>query len=50
MPKEVVYVQMITKVADFEDEGMWSGYIKKIFINIMVIEVNRSNMENSMYV
>lgn len=47
MPKEVVYVQMITKVADFEDEEMWSGYIKKIFI---IIEVNRSNMENSMYV
>ena len=46
MLKEVVYAQMATKVTYFEDGGMWSGYIEKIFIDIIVIEVNRGNMEN----
>ena len=40
---------MATPITNFEERGMWSGYIKKIFIDIMVIEVNRGNMENETF-
>ena len=49
MLKEVIYVHMATPITNFEERGMWSGYIKKIFIDIMVIEVNRGNMENETF-
>ena len=49
MLKEVVYVQMGIDVTNFEEKGMWSSDIEKIFIDIMVIEVNRGNMENGTF-
>ena len=49
MLKEVVYVHMTTEVMDFEEGGMWSSCIEKIFIDIIVTEVNRGNMENGTF-
>ena len=43
-------VQMTTEITDVEDAWMWRGNIKKIFIDIMLNEVNKGNMDSGMYI
>ena len=40
---------MATKITDVEDAGTWKGNIEKIFINIMVNEVNKGNMDSGTF-
>ena len=43
-------VQMTTEITDVEDTGTWRGNIQKIFIDIMLNEVNKGNMDSGMYI
>ena len=43
-------VQMTTEITDVEDAGTWRGNIQKIFIDIMLNEVNKGNMDSGMYI
>lgn len=40
---------MTIKMTDVEDGGMWRGNIKKIFIDIMVNEVNKGNIDSGIF-
>ena len=40
---------MTTEIANVEDVGTWRGNIEKIFIDIMVIEVNKGNMDSGTF-
>ena len=40
-------VHITTEIIDVEDAGTWRGNIEKIFINIMVNEVNKDNMDST---
>ena len=40
---------MTIEVTDVEDAGMWRGNIKKIFIGIMLNEVNKANMDGGSF-
>ena len=40
---------MTTKMTNVEDAGMWRGKIKKIFIDIMLNEVNKGNMDSGTF-
>ena len=40
---------MITEVIDVEDIGTWGGNIAKIFIDIMLNEVNKDNMDSGTF-
>ena len=42
-------VQKIYEVIDVEDAGTWGGNIVKIFIDIMVNEVNKGNMDSGTF-
>ena len=39
-------VQTTTEITYVEDVGTWRGNIKKIFIDIMVNEINKGNMDS----
>ena len=43
-------VQMTIEIIDVEDAGTWRGNIQKIFIDIMLNEVNKGNMDSGMYI
>ena len=40
---------MTTEIIDVEDAGTWRGNIEKIFIDIMVNEVNKGNMDSGTF-
>ena len=40
---------METKITDVNDVGTWRDNIAKIFIDIMVNEVNRGNMDSGTF-
>lgn len=40
---------MTIKMTDVEDGEMWRGNIKKIFIDIMVNEVNKGNIDSGIF-
>ncbi|RVW17267.1 hypothetical protein CK203_069192 [Vitis vinifera] len=40
---------MTTEITDVEDAGTWRGNIEKIFIDIMVNEVNKGNMDSGTF-
>ena len=40
---------MTTRITDVEDAGTWRGNIEKIFIDIMVNEVNKGNMDSGTF-
>ena len=40
---------MTTEITDVEDAGTWRGNIEKIFIDIMVNEVNKGNMDSDTF-
>ncbi|WKA07022.1 hypothetical protein VitviT2T_024891 [Vitis vinifera] len=40
---------MTIEIIDVEDAGIWRGNIEKIFIDIMVNEVNKSDMDSGTF-
>ncbi|RVW82916.1 L10-interacting MYB domain-containing protein [Vitis vinifera] len=40
---------MTTEITDVEDAGTWRGNIEKIFIDVMVNEVNKGNMDSGTF-
>ena len=40
---------MTIEIIDVEDAGTWRGNIEKIFIDIMVNEVNKGNMDSGTF-
>ncbi|RVW46117.1 hypothetical protein CK203_076234 [Vitis vinifera] len=40
---------MTIEIIDVEDAGIWRGNIEKIFIDIMVNEVNKGDMDSSTF-
>ena len=42
-------VQMTIEIVDVENGGMWRGNIEKIFIDIMVVEADKDNLENGTF-
>lgn len=42
--RDVGIMQMTSEITDVEDAGTWRGNIERIFIDIMINEVNKGNM------
>ena len=40
---------MATKITNVEDVGTWRGNIEKIFIEIMVNEINKGNIDSGKF-
>lgn len=40
---------MTIEIVDVENGGMWRGNIEKIFIDIMVVEADKDNLDNDTF-